>query len=241
MKKVQWEKLRRTEFEAAVSAGGAVIIPVVSVEQHANHLPINTDTNICYSIAKRSAETLDAFPVLVLPPVWMGYSPHHMQYPGSITLKYHTFAEVLSQIAVSVHTHGFKNIIFLNGHGGNSAVVAGLPTKLAAEENITVFGYDYWQLPSVPEEMQRICESDKGSIGHAGELETSFQLYLQPELVDHKAIKWAPGGKGDPTFGSSEKGERLFNVIVEALKSVLHDCHSGKLKENKEWRREIID
>ena len=241
MRKVQWEKFRRTEFEAAVNAGGVVIIPVVSVEQHADHLPINTDTNICYSIAKRAAQTLEDFPVLVLLPVWTGYSPHHMQYPGSITLKYHTFAEVLTQIAVSIHTHGFKNIIFLNGHGGNSPIVAGLPTKLAAEENITVFSYDYWQLPSVPDQMKRICESDKGRIGHAGELETSFQLYLQPELVDTDAIKWAPGTMGDPTFGSREKGERLFNIIVDALMGVLRDCHSGKLEEKSEWRREIID
>ena len=171
MKKVLWEQFRRTEFEAAVKADAVVIIPVASIEQHANHLPINTDTNSCCTIAKRAAEAIEAFPVLVLPPIWTGYSPHHMQHSGSITLKYHTFVEVLTQVATSVHTHGFKKILFLNGHGGNSAIVSGMRTKLAAEDNVPAIGYTYWELPSVPEELKGISETDRGTIGHSGEME----------------------------------------------------------------------
>jgi len=214
---------------------------VASIEQHAEHLPINTDTNICYSIATKAAQATEDFPVLVVPPVWTGYSPHHMAYPGSITLKHHTFVEVLTQIAVSVHAHGFQKIFFLNGHGGNSAIVEALQIKLTHEDNIPVFGSDYWQLPSVREEMTRISESDKGRIGHAGEMETSFQLFLQPDLVDKNAAHWAPGAKGDPNCGSREKGERIFDVVVAGLVKALDDCHSGKLEENRKWRKEILD
>jgi creatinine amidohydrolase len=241
MKKILWEEFRRTEFEAAVKDNAVVIIPVASIEQHADHLPINTDTNICFSIAMRAAQVIEDFPVLILPPVWTGYSPHHMEFPGSITLKYHTFVEVLTQVAISVHAHGFENILFLNGHGGNSPIVASIQRKLAAEEKITAFSYDYWQLPTVNEYMKKISESDKGRIGHSGEMETSFQLYLRPELVDNAAVKWAPGAKGDPTFGSRDKGERLFAAIVDALINVLRDCHSGKLEETLKWRKEVFD
>ena len=74
MKKVFWQELRRTEFEEAVKADAIVIIPVGSTEQHGNHLPINTDTNSCFTIAQRAAQAIDEFPVLVLPLIWTGYS-----------------------------------------------------------------------------------------------------------------------------------------------------------------------
>ncbi|MBW1695637.1 MAG: creatininase family protein [Deltaproteobacteria bacterium] len=241
MKKVSWEKFRRTQFDPMIETDAVVIVPVASVEQHAEHLPINTDTNICYRIAIEAAQRIEDVPVVVLPPIWTGYSPHHMSYPGSITLKFHTFVEVLTQIAISVHAHGFKKILFLNGHGGNSPIVQSMQRKLAAEQQITVFSYDYWNLPSVPEEMRRISESDKGGIGHSGEIETSFQLYLQPELVDETAARWVSGARGDPSFGSRAKGESLFTFIVDALIKVLRDYHSGKLEETLKWQKEILD
>jgi creatinine amidohydrolase len=239
MKKVFWQELRRTEFEEAVKADAVVIIPVGSTEQHGNHLPINTDTNSCFTIAQRAAQAIDEFPVLVLPPVWTGYSPHHMQYPGTITLKYHTFVELLSQIATCVHAHGFKKILFLNGHGGNSPIITALRTKLAAEEGISVIGYNYWNISPTDEVLKAVSEADKGSIGHSGEAETSIQLYLQPELVDMDAADWTLGVSGDPTKGSREKGERIVNAAVDALVKLLRNYHSGKLEDALVWGREI--
>ena len=239
-KKVLWQELRRSEFEKAVEADAIIIIPVGSTEQHGNHLPINTDTNCCFHIAQRAARSIDQFPILVLPPVWTGYSPHHMEHPGTITLKYHTFVELLTQVAVSVHAHGFQKILFLNGHGGNSAVIAAMRTKLAAEEGVSAVGYSYWEMPSVPEEMKRASQSDKGFIGHSAEIETSLQLYLQPELVDTGAAVWVPGIWGDPSAGTCEKGERILNAVVNALIKILHDYHSGKLEDRMIWRKEIL-
>ena len=235
MKKVLWEELRRPEFEEAVKADAVVIIPVGSMEQHGNHLPVNTDTNACFTVAVRAAQAIDEFPVLVLPSIWMAYSPHHMTYPGTITLKFQTFVEVLTQVAACIHTHGFKKIIFLNGHGGNTPTIAAIRVKLPSEDNIPAIGYTYWELPSMPEQLAKISQSDKGSIGHAGEMETSLQLYLQPELVDKKNLKWAPGVLGDPSKGTRQKGERLIKASVNALLKLLRDFHSGKLDEDLPW------
>jgi len=97
-----------------------------------------------------------------------------MAYPGAITLKYYTFVELLTQVAASVYAHGFKKITFLNGHGGNSPVVASMRTKLATEEGVSSVGYNYWNLPSAPEQLMKMGVKD----GHAGEMETSLQPYL---------------------------------------------------------------
>ena len=240
MKKVLWQEMRRTEFEKAAKADAIVIIPVASIEQHGNHLPVNTDTNYCFTIAQRAAQAIDEFPVLVLPPVWTGYSPHHMGHPGTITLKYHTFVELLTQVAASIHAHGFKKIFFLNGHGGNSPIIAAMRRKLAEEEGVSSsIGYNYWDISPTLEEMEAVSETDKGFIAHAGEIETSLQLYLQPELVDMDCAVWTPGVVGDPSTGSREKGEHIVNTAVDALVKILRDYHRGKLEDDLVWRREV--
>ena len=240
MKKVLWQQMRRGEFETIVSEDGIAIIPVGSTEQHGEHLPINTDTNCCFTIAVRAAESIDDFPVVVLPPVWSGYSPHHMSFPGTITLEFHTFVDVLTQIAAAVSAHGFRKIILLNGHGGNAAIVAAMRNKLMAEKGITVLGYTYWELPSVAEEMKRVSESDKGFIGHASEMETSMQLHLQPELVDMGAARWVPGVWGDPASADSEKGKHIIDAAVRGLVKILNEVHSGQLLERLKWRKEVL-
>ena len=227
MKKILWQEMRRTEIEEAAKVDAVVIIPVGSTEQHGDHLPVNTDMNCCYAVAQRAAQSIDEFSVLVLPPIWMGFSPHHMAYPGSITLKYHTFVEVLTQVVASVHAHGFKKILILNGHGGNRSIVDSLRLKLTYEDGIPLVAYTYWEMPSVPEEMKRISQTDEGSIGHAGEMETSLQLYLQPELVDIGSAAQIPGIWGDPTSGSREKGEQIVNAAVNALVKILRDYHGA--------------
>jgi creatinine amidohydrolase len=238
MREVLWERLRRAEIEQAAKAGAVVIIPIASLEQHANHLPVNTDSNIVSTIAQQAALAVGDFPVLVLPAIWTGYSPHHMAYPGSVTLKYHTFVDVLTQVASSVHAHGFRKILLLNGHGGNSSIVAGMRTKLGLEDGVSVVGYDYWSVPGMPEAMRRLCPTDRGFVGHAGEFEASVQLHLQPELVAIRELAWAPGAFGDPSAASAEKGKGLVEAAVEALVRLLREYYSGEVEDRLRWRKE---
>ena len=240
MKKVLWQEMRRGEFKALAERDGIVIIPVGSTEQHGEHLPVNTDTNCCFTIAVRAARSVDDFPVIVLPPVWSGYSPHHMSFAGTITLEFHTFVEVLTQVAAGVSAHGFRKIILLNGHGGNAAIVAAMRNKLMAEKGITVLGYTYWEMPTVSDEMKRVSESDKGFIGHASEIETSMQLHLQPALVDMGAARWVPGVWGNPATGDSKKGEHIIDAAVKALVTILNEVHNGQLQERQKWREEVL-
>jgi len=228
MKKILWEELRRPEFEQAVKDDAIIILPTGSTEQHGDHLPVNTDVNIPFSLAKCAAEAIDDFPVLVLPAIWTGYSPMHMTHPGTITLKYHTLVEMLSQIAESVYAHGFKKIIYLNGHGGNISAVGAMRFKLAYEAHCpppVVLGY--WQLPSQAK--------FPDVYDHAGEFETSFQLYLQPELVDTDSLVWSEGVFGDPSKGTLEKGEGWFKDLVDDFARMLREYHEDKLDDGWGW------
>lgn len=242
MKKVLWQEMRRTEFEQAVKADAVVIIPVGSVEQHGNHLPVGTDAIGCFTIAQRAAEAIDEFPVLVSPIIWAGYSPMHMAYPGTITLKFNTLVNLLTDVAVCIYAHGFRKIFFLNGHSGNEFIMKALRSKLASEEHVpSVVGYSWWGISQVYEEMQKICQSDEGAIGHAGEVETSMQLYLRPELVHADATAWVRGVWGDPSTGTRDKGERLVTAAVDALVKVLREYHSGELDARTLSGREVFE
>ncbi len=239
MKRAQWQYLRRTDFPTLAQQDAVVIIPVASIEQHGEHLPVNTDANNCHSVATMAAESIDSFPVLVLPVVWPGYSPHHMEHPGTITLGFDTFVRMLTEVGVCVHTHGFRKILFLNGHGGNSAIISAMRLKLAAEHGIAVVACTYWDIPGVAAVWRSICETDKGFVGHAAEVETSLQLYLQPDLVDMNSAQWVPGVYGDPAHATKEKGEQFLNAAVTGLVALINDLHSGDLEKRLEWGKEV--
>ena len=199
-------------------------------------LPVNTDSNIVSTIAPRAARAVQDFPVLVLPTIWTGYSPHHMAYPGSVTLKYHTFVDVLTQVASSVHAHGFRKILLLNGHGGNSSIVAGMRTKLGRRTESPSWGTTTGAFRHARGDAEPL-PGRQGFVGHSGEFETSMQFCLQPNSWRPGGV-WAPGAFGDPSAGTAEKGRGLIEAAVEALVRLLRAYHSGEVEERLLWRKE---
>lgn len=90
------------------------VVPVGSCEQHGLHLPMDTDAYDAFWLSLKAAEKAQC--ALVAPPIYYGVSSHHMDFPGTITLSPCT----LEQLASSLIKHGFKKILFENGHGGNT-------------------------------------------------------------------------------------------------------------------------
>lgn len=240
-----WAELRRDEVAAARDAGAVVVVPVGAIEQHGPHLPVNTDISDAWAVATRLSQTCDDPPVLVAPAVPWGVSHYHMVFPGTLTLTVETFAELLLELVRSIARNSFRRIVILNGHGGNGATIETVATRANAE-GIDVLPITFWNL--VPQTMIDLSEADGGHIGHAGELETSLQLHLQPERVDRAALEqplgraleevglvqgvyWPPrlpeeapdGVYGLAHTGSAEKGERFLVAVVERLAELLRD------------------
>ncbi|MCL4368639.1 MAG: creatininase family protein [Actinobacteria bacterium] len=252
MGKILWQQMRRGEIEQAAKDNGVVIVAIGSTEQHGPHLPVDTDMSIVWEVATRAAAKVQEFPVLVAPPVWSGYSPHHMVFPGTITLSLETFVNLLVEVASSIAQHGFKKILLLNGHGGNHHAVATAAMKLN-EKGVMVAAATYWYL--AVDEINQIRDSEPGGMGHACELETSVQMRLHPELVDETAIEAHPkvaissffardltetgsvyyspvatfarpgftGVSGDPTKATPEKGEKILEAVATKLAAFLRE------------------
>ena len=115
-------KHTRREFRERMQSGElkACIIPVAAIEQHLEHLAMEHDWRSVCHVAVAVAERLRPH-VLVAEGLMAGISEHHMRHPGTLSLRPGTFLAVLADLIDSVVRAGFKNVLVLNGHGGNIA------------------------------------------------------------------------------------------------------------------------
>ena len=106
-----------------------VLMPVASCEQHSLHLPVFTDSLIGGEVARRVHERCRD-DVLVLPVQWLGYSQHHIRYPGTVSAVSQTHLLLMMDIVASMVGHGFRKILIQNSHGGNGANISVLLQRL---------------------------------------------------------------------------------------------------------------
>lgn len=240
--------------EIAEGPGSVLVIPVGSIEQHGHHLPVSTDTILVDAVAHEGARRVAAedVPILLSPPVWSGYSPHHLSFGGTISLNHRTLLTLLEEIAFTSLENGFDAVLFLNGHGGNTALISSVVNTVGDNQpGNEILGLTYFKLaePFIDE----IRDSDVGGMAHGGEFETSLMAHLRPELVsDGEATYWdepyekagddlleggplsvhrpftaysETGAIGDPDLASAEKGETLYDLLGEELAAVLQAIH----------------
>jgi creatinine amidohydrolase len=183
--KYRFGEMTWREVREAAQAGRVPILPVATIEDHGHHLPIDTDVLLCTTVCERGAALIPEECVLV-PPVIHGYSPHHMDFPGTLSIDGHTFIKYVLDITKSLAHHGFTRILIVNGHGSNTPfceVIARL-TVVETEGKALAVAVNHWGINTVRELATEIRDSPPGGMSHACELETSMYLAIKPELVD---------------------------------------------------------
>ena len=124
-----------------------VVLLVGSTEQHSSHLPLETDNKTVEKIVKKAAACIqNKLIILILPAVWVGYSPHHMDFAGSITLNTETHINVICEICQSVIHYGFRKVLIINGHGGNINHVKVAVAKMGGETYSYILAASYFEL-----------------------------------------------------------------------------------------------
>jgi creatinine amidohydrolase len=188
--KYRYGELTWPEVKEAAEAGKVAVVPVATIEDHGRHLPIDTDVRLCTAVCEEAVSRAADRAVLI-PPINHGYSPHHMDFPGPITIGAETFIRYGVDVCRSLAHHGFKRILIVNGHGSNTPFVDIMARLTVVETGALAAAVNYWAAPGVREAAESLRESDKvGGMNHACEFETSLYLALRPELVDmSKAVR----------------------------------------------------
>ncbi|MFX1521812.1 MAG: creatininase family protein, partial [Promethearchaeota archaeon] len=169
------------------------IVPVGSTEQHGPHLSLKLDIFLATEIAKEAAKRAmkDVKPI-VAPPIAYGISesPGFSEYP-QVSLTPATFLSVCKDVAKSLIRQGFKKILFLNGHGGNSGMLDQAINEVTSETGALCIIAHWWYL--IAKEINQIVETEGGVWGHAAEIETSLAWALGMKIrpVGEEA-KWIP-------------------------------------------------
>jgi len=234
MRKVSLDEMTREEFKGLLDAVKAVVVPLGSVEQHGPHLPMKHDLASVLYVARAAVERVFPKVVLAPPPLNVGISPHHMSWPGTLTVSSETFMNAVFDVCKSLRRHGIKKVILLNGHGGNVPAIRLVGYRVRDELNMKVAALSYWDL--IPKDfLARVLEED-ACPGHAGEFETSIALVMYPELVrgdlmpkggarpkylEHTILdieEMCPQGVNlNPSLGCREKGEKILDAVVGEL------------------------
>src|SRR5260370_39364089 len=117
LENLKWPEVKRIDFSTT-----PVVMPLGSVEQHGPHLPLTTDTEIVTAIARKVESRLPGR-ILVTPTLWLGHSPHHMNFPGTLSVEPRIYIDMVKSLVHSMVAQGAKKIFLLDGHGGDEAAV----------------------------------------------------------------------------------------------------------------------
>src|ERR1051325_1654859 len=109
---LSWTKVQ------ALSKDTPVVFPVAALEQHGHHMPLFTDSILLGEIVRRISEQMGER-VLFAPLMWLGNSDHHLDFPGTLSAAPRTYLDLLNGLLENFIQHGFRRLVFINGHGGN--------------------------------------------------------------------------------------------------------------------------
>ena len=179
------ENMSYIEVEAYLVEKDIVIIPIGSTEQHSPYGLIGTDFITAEAIAREVGKRLD---VIVAPTITYGMSQHHMGFKGTITLAPTTMVFFIRDIIQSFLDHGFKRIVFINGHGGNIEPIKTAFTQLKYENRQGIFEVISWFLLPEVQEIETDIFEDKNGF-HATPSEVSITKFLRPESFKNKPIE----------------------------------------------------
>jgi len=209
------EHLTSPEIAEAI-AGGArtAILPLGAIEQHGPHLPLSMDSDHADALALRIACRLGN--ALVLPTVRVGYSPHHLGFCGSLSVRPSTLEAICLDYCSSLAAHGFERVVLFSGHIGNYPIMRDFEPRLAAALapalEVIVYGDGAAILDAWRKSAQSIAGLGSHVGGHGDVAETSVMLVLHPEKV--RSARAAAGYLG------TVNEEFLQRAFVEGIDAV---------------------
>ena len=246
------EKKTWREIESALKQGiDTAIITIGSTEQHGPQLALASDSAAGDCLAREIAGRVGQ--ALITPNIRLGIAPHHMHFPGTITVRAPILKSLVYEYVHSLAWHGFRHIAIIPTHGTNFGMAGELGAELQSlypHTNIFSFSDAEAYLGALADTSKRLGIDLAEAGSHAGLAETAFMLACQPELVDLESAEqgfmgdaYAMGEKlnrdgthsispigvlGDPRGATAEAGKEYFNSLATLLSTYV-------MQRRKEW------
>jgi creatinine amidohydrolase len=237
-----WKSVKDTPFEVAILPWGAT-------EPHNYHLPYATDNYESSAIAARAAELAwdKGAKVTVLPTVPFGVNTGQLDLKLALNMNPSTQLALLTDLASALAGQGIRKLLILNGHGGND--FRQMIRELQPKVDLFICTINWFTCVN-----PRDYFDEPGD--HAGELETSLMMALEPDVVrplseagPGKARKfritglregwaWTPRkwtkvtddtGTGNPKAATAAKGEKFFGAVTERIGGFLVELAQADL------------
>lgn len=232
-----WHQMTWEEIGQLTESGmDAAFLPVGATEQHGPHLGCGMDSEIAKRLSQQVAENTQ---IALLPTLPYGCSIGHSQrWPGTIALQPKTLIDVVKDIGDWVHASGFKRLFILNSHVSNFAPLRCALEMLRAEHD--GFMVAIINSATISERVKERHFEDAFD-WHANEAETSLMMAIAPKLVredrlldsddpdrtqecvfSHPVNRTSLNGvTGQPSLATVEKGQMLFDWMVEDLSDLV--------------------
>ena len=217
------------------------VLPAGATEAHGPHLPLSTDVIIAEAMIKGAVEPLEAhgLDVLMLPPIAYTAAPFAHGFSGTFSVSPESVTALITDIANSLHHHGFTRLVVANGHLDPAHIGSIYEAKERAPIDII--------FPDVTRKRWalRLTDEFKSGACHAGQYEGSIIMAERPDLVREDIQRGLPsnpqslsvairGGKtsfeeaggpdayfGQPALASAEEGvetrQLLGAILAEAI------------------------
>ncbi len=141
------------QVESYLKDDDRAVLPLGSTEQHA-YLSLCVDNILAERVALEAAEPIG---VPVFPTVNYGLTPYFRAYPGSLTLRTVTYLNVVKDLLDSLAENGFRRILIVNGHGGNTPAQGFVSEWTADNPGCRVKFHNWWNAPKT---LQKVHEID---------------------------------------------------------------------------------
>lgn len=224
---MNWQQLERY-----LATDDRVIVPLGSTEQHA-YLSLSVDSILAERVASEAAEP---YGIPVFPVMPFGMTPAFSDYPGTISLSMNTYVALLNDILNNLKRQGFRRILFVNGHGGNSPAQNIISEWMVNNPGLTVQLHNWWNAPKT---LEKVLSIDPVA-SHASWMEnfpwTRLAEVIQPDrqkpMVDLVALR-----KLDPTRARAYLGDGNYGGFYQRPDEEMLAIWQVALAET----REIID
>lgn len=223
-----------------------VLLPTGSIEPH-GVIPNGTDNLAPQAMAIEIAERLNA---LIAPTLNYGVTPAMQAYPGAISISQAAYGPFIESILTCLAGNKFKNIIILNGHGGNTSFLQKAAVKISNQQHVRILVINWWSLTSA-ETLEFFGED----AGHAGNNETAYiqaivPKHIHPERYDKdmatpnatgsswyavpvpSSIGLYKQGQGYPTFDPKQAQEyfhKVNNKVAALIADIIQKWDKAKL------------